>query len=129
VTERVLKKNCLALESRAARLKEVLPMCEQVMRLRIGFSELVAFHPAVMKRADFENISTESAAYRVMEEIESYSKLGGMKEQLVKVGNQLFITNEILGRRKAYGVTDDEILNFHELLNSTRNQRVGQLTR
>jgi hypothetical protein len=99
------------------------------MRLRIGFSELVAFHPAVMKRADFENISTESAAYRVMEEIESYSKLGGMKEQLVKVGNQLFITNEILGRRKAYGVTDDEILNFHELLNSTRNQRVGQLTR
>lgn len=74
-TERVLKKNCTTLELRAARFREVLPMCEQVMRLRIGFSELVAFHTAVIKRADSGNIPTESAAYRVMEEIESYKEL------------------------------------------------------
>jgi DNA repair exonuclease SbcCD ATPase subunit len=36
-TERILNKNCTTLESRAARFREVLPMCEQVMRLGIGF--------------------------------------------------------------------------------------------
>lgn len=41
-TERILNKNC-TLESRNVRLKEILPMCEQVMKLGIGFSELVAF--------------------------------------------------------------------------------------
>jgi hypothetical protein len=41
----------------------------------------------------------ESAAYRVMEDIENYNKLGGMKEQLIKLGDHLFIMNEILGRR------------------------------
>jgi hypothetical protein len=61
-TERILNKNCTTLESRATRLKEVLPTGEQVTRLGIGFSELVAFHIAVIKRADFENIPTESVA-------------------------------------------------------------------
>ena len=49
-----------------------------------------------------------------------------MKEQLIKVSNQLFLLNEILLRKnaainammklQAYGVTNNEILNFHEFM-------------
>lgn len=94
-TERMLRKNCAMLESRATRFREVLPMCEQVKRLGIGFSELVAFHTAVIKRADFENIPTESPEYRVMEEIESYERVGGLKNEISKLVMQKYTVDQI----------------------------------
>jgi hypothetical protein len=121
-TERRLKVNYEILKSRTTRYKEIIPLCEQLLLLGIGFSELAAFHAAVMKRSGTENLPMSTAAYHVVEDIENYIKLYGMKEQLIKVGNQLFLVNEILGRKnnainammklQAYGVTDDEILTF-----------------
>jgi hypothetical protein len=137
--EKQLKNSCKMLETHATLYKEIIPLCEQLLPLGIGFAELAAFHAAVTKRSDVENLPMSTAAYRVMEDIENYIKLSGMKEQLIKVGNQLFLMNEILGRKntainslmklQAYGVTDNEILNFHEFLNSARERRVVQLTR
>jgi hypothetical protein len=49
------------IESRMARCKEVLPMCEQIVRLRIGIGELLAFHTAVSEKAEMNNLSMESA--------------------------------------------------------------------
>jgi hypothetical protein len=46
-TERALKDNCKMLEQRAIKCQEVLPFAEQIIRLRIGVGELLAFHTAI----------------------------------------------------------------------------------
>jgi hypothetical protein len=47
----------------------VLPLAEQIMWLKIGIGELLAFHSAVFEKADVERIPSDSAAYKVMEDI------------------------------------------------------------
>ena len=129
-TERKLIHRCKVLESQVARYREVLPLCERVMRARIGFPELLALHDAVTKKAGLENLSIGTAAYRVMEEIENYNRLGGLKKQLNNISMQIFMMNQILARQnhainvlmnlQAFGITEKEILNVHEFLNSAR---------
>jgi hypothetical protein len=60
------------------RYKDVLLLCEQIVGLRIGIGELLAFDTAVWDKTEMHNLSRESAAYRVIEDIHS---LGGMKKQ------------------------------------------------
>src|SRR5438874_1251447 len=50
--EKVLQNNCKLLEERVARCREVLPLCEQIVRFRIGIGELLAFHTAVCEKAE-----------------------------------------------------------------------------
>ena len=113
-----------------ARCREVLPSCEQVVRLGIGVPELLALHNAVLKKADNENLAIGTAAYRVMEDIDDYNKLGDMKKQLYDVAMQIQMTNQISARQnkaimallrlQAGGVRDDEIVKVYEFLNRAR---------
>src|SRR5438128_3936464 len=110
-----------------ARCREVLPLCEQIVRFRIGIYELLAFHTAVSEKAEMYNLSKESAAYRVIEEIRDYNNLGGMKKQQSDVAMQIYALNQFSARQnnaimalmrlQAYGITDDEILNMYDILN------------
>jgi hypothetical protein len=42
------------LEERLLKVKDVLPLAEQIMRLKVGIGELFAFHSAVYEKADME---------------------------------------------------------------------------
>jgi hypothetical protein len=42
---------------------------EQIMRLKVGIGELLAFHSAVYEKADMERIPSDSTAYKVVEDI------------------------------------------------------------
>jgi hypothetical protein len=94
----------------------------------------VAFHTAVIKRADFENIPEEGAAYRVMEEIESYERVGGLKNEISNLVMQKYTIDQIGAQRnkaitslvklQSFGVTDEEIFNIHEFLNGARLENV-----
>ena len=68
-----------ALEARLTRVKDALPLAEQITRLNIGVGELLAFHCAVYEKADMEKISLDTAAYKIVEDIRNYSQLGGLK--------------------------------------------------
>jgi len=46
-------------ESCAVRYKQLLRLCGQIVRFGIGIGELLAFHAAVMKKVDMENISND----------------------------------------------------------------------
>jgi hypothetical protein len=50
VVEKGLKNNCKKIEERITRCREVLPICEQIVRLRIGLGELLAFHTDASRR-------------------------------------------------------------------------------
>jgi hypothetical protein len=120
--ERQLKNNCKMIESRMARCKEVLPMCEQIVRLRIGIGELLAFHTAVCEKAEMHKLSMESAAYRVIEDIQYYNRLGGMKKELSDITTKVFVMNQLSARQsnavmalvklQGHGVTEDQILSL-----------------
>jgi CRISPR/Cas system CMR-associated protein Cmr5 small subunit len=130
-TEKGLEDNCKMLEERVARCESVLPLAEQISRLRIGIGELLAFHTSVSETAEMNNLSMESAAYRVIEDIQYYNKLGGIKKQLSDLNTKLFVMNQFLaGQNKAVmalfklqsqGVTENQILYLHNFFQKNSN--------
>jgi len=130
-TEKGLEDNCKMLEERVARCQSVLPLAEQISRLPIGIGELLAFHTAVSETAEMNNLSMESAAYRVIEDIQYYNKLGGIKKQLSDVSTKVFVMNQFLARQnkavvalfnlQSHGVTENQILYFHNILQKNSN--------
>jgi uncharacterized protein (UPF0335 family) len=121
-TERQLNTSRKDLQARLDRYKEVLPMCERIVGLRIGIGELIAFDTAVCEKAEMYNLSRDSAAYRVIEDTRDYDKLGGMKKKLNDISMQIFMMNQFLGRQiyavnalmklQFYGITEDQILSL-----------------
>jgi hypothetical protein len=130
-TEKGLEDNCKMLEERVARCRGVLPLAEQISRLPIGIGELLAFHTAVSDLAEMNNLSMESAAYRVIEDIQFYNKLGGIKKQLSDVSTKVLVMNQFLGRQnkavmslfnlQSYGVTENQILYLYNILQKNSN--------
>ena len=55
------KGNAQQLEDRIMDCKDVLPLAEQITRLKTGISELLAFHSAVYEKADMERIPLDTA--------------------------------------------------------------------
>jgi hypothetical protein len=109
------------------RYRDLLPLCEELVSFGIGFPELLAFHSAVLKKADTENLRMDTAAYRVVEEIEDYTMIIGMKNEISRLAMQKYaISQTVTPREKAisslfrlqcYGITDEEIVNVHDFLN------------
>jgi hypothetical protein len=108
------------------RYKEVLPMCEQVMRLGIGFPGLLALDTAVVNKVARDKLPREAAAYRVMEDIENYNKIGGLKNEISKMVMQQYTFGQIMAPREkaittlmrlqSLGITDGEIINVNKFL-------------
>jgi hypothetical protein len=55
---------------------------------------------AVDEKADMERSSRGAAAYRVIEEIRYYSQLGGLKKELERLQQQIFMPNMIMATRQ-----------------------------
>ena len=128
------------LEAQLDRYKDVLPLCEQILRAGIGFPELLAYHSTVVNKAAMDKLPREAAAYRVMEDIENYDKIGGLKNEISKMAMQQYTIGQIMApREKAIaallrlqilGVTDEEILNIYEWLNQdTRKTPYQQIAK
>src|SRR5689334_17223839 len=119
--ERQLNNSRKDLQARLDRYEDVLPLCEQIVRLRICIEELLAFHTAVCEKAEMHNIPRESAAYSVIEDIRDYNRWGRMKKQLNDISMQIFMMNQFSGRQnnaimalfklQIHGFSEDQILN------------------
>ena len=107
-------------------MKDVLPLAEQITQLKMGIGELLAFHSAVYEKADMERIPLDTAAYKIVEDIQHYSQLGGLKKEQERLQQQIFMSNMIMTTRQqafvslmrlhALGVTDMEIKNMARLM-------------
>jgi hypothetical protein len=136
-TERILKNSCKVLESYASRYKEIIPLCGQIKRLGIGFSELAAFHVAVMKKSDVEKIPYGNAAFALMDGIDTSNKLLDARKQLNDIWMQVQMLNLFSARQndaltalrklQSYGVTLEEILNIYGILNSARPENARRI--
>jgi transposase-like protein len=126
-------------EDRIKKCKDVLPLAEQIMRFNVGIGELLAFHSAVYEKVDMERIPPDTAAYKVVEDIRDYSQLGGLKKEINRLQQQIFMYNAFMANKQAalmslmrlqcMGINEDRILNMeHFLQQYDRQQRVRQPT-
>jgi hypothetical protein len=113
-------------EARFATVKDVLPLAEQITQLKMGICELLAFHSAVYEKADMERIPLDTVAYKIVEDIQHYSQLGGLKKEQDRPQQQIFMSNMIMTTRQqalvslmrlqALGVSDMEIKNVARVM-------------
>jgi hypothetical protein len=138
-SERILKKNCQILENRMSQYKEVLPHLLQIRSWGIGIDKLSTFSIAVNEKAQKYNLSISTAAYRVIEDIDDYIRIGGMKNEMSNLAMQRYAINQICAPRdkaitallklQALGITDDEILNVYEFVNRARVESAARIQR
>ena len=136
-SERILKNNCEIFENRISEYKQVLPHLQRIRAMGIGIDKLSTFSIAVNEKAQKYNLSISTAAYRVIEDIDDYNRLGGMKNEISNLAMQRYAINQISAPRgkaitsliklQNYGITDDEILNVYEFLNRARFESASQL--
>jgi hypothetical protein len=75
-------------------------------------------------------LSISAAAYRVIEGIDDYNIIGGMKNEISNLALQRYAINQISAPRdkaitallklQCYGISDEEVLNVYEYLNRAR---------
>ena len=106
------------------------------MRVGITFPELLAYHTEVADKAARDNLSREAAAYCIMQDIENYNKIGGLKNEISKMVMQQYTIGQIMAPREkaiaallrlqALGVKDEEIFNIYEWLNKIRESLINR---
>jgi hypothetical protein len=94
--------------------------------MRINTAGLLALDAAVHDTAEIYNISVYAAAFRLMNDIQDYNKIGGLKKQLDTLCAQLYTVKEVcsnlyqamvaLLKLKSYGITEHDILNLNNYL-------------
>ena len=118
-TERILKNNCQILENQMSEDRQVLPLLQRIRSMGIDIDKLQVFSVAVYEKAEKYNMSISAAAYRVIEDIENYNRIGGLNKEISRLAVQIFGMNEICAPRnkaitsllklQSYGISDQEI--------------------
>ena len=89
-TEKGLKNNCKILEERLCGYRQVLPLLQRICVYGIGIDKLLTFSIAVNEKAQKYNLSISAAAYRLIEDIEIYNRIGGMNKEIARLAVQIF---------------------------------------
>jgi hypothetical protein len=137
--ERQMKNNCEILENRMSEDRQVLPLLHRILSMGIGIDQLLPFSLAVNEKARTCNLPISAAAYRVIEDIENYNRIGGMNKEIARLAVQIFGMNEICAPRnkaitsllklQSYGISDQELLNVYEYLNRTQSESATTIQR
>jgi hypothetical protein len=98
------------LESRTARYKDILPLCEQIDSFEIGFPELVVFRSAAFRIAEMEKQLNDTI----------------MKIQMVNLVSARQSDAVIaLAKLQCYGITENQILNLCKTIEVNGHSMTG----
>ena len=119
-SEKQLRNNCEMLAKRVGRYKQILPLAEKIVAMKISMVELLVFDDAVSCTAEQYNLPIPAAAFQIINDINDYNKLGGLKKQLATLRAQVYAVKEVcshqyqamvaLVKLKSHGITEDQIL-------------------
>jgi hypothetical protein len=136
--EKDLRNNCEILAKRLDRYKQILPFAEKIVAMRINTAGLLALDDAVNNVAEMYNLPVYTAAFRVINDIKDYNKIGGLKKHLDTLCAQVYVVKEVsshqyqamvaLVKLKSYGITEDHILNLNNFIfeRNTMNNKLIQ---
>jgi hypothetical protein len=89
-SQKTLRNNCEIFAKRIDRYKQILPLAERIVAMRINTAGLLALDAAVYNTAELYNLPIYTAAFRVINDIKDYNKLGGLKKQLAALCMQVY---------------------------------------
>lgn len=94
--------------------------------MKIGVSELLALDAAVTETSEQYNLPIPAAAFKVIKDIKDYNKIGGLKKEVCRLAQQIFVVNGVCANQnksltalvtlRRYGITEDKILYLNSFL-------------
>ena len=88
------------LEKRMVEYRKVLPLLQRIQCMRIGVDKLLVFSVAVNEKAETYNMLISATVYRVIDDIENYNRIGGLKKEISRLAVQIYGMNRICATRK-----------------------------
>jgi hypothetical protein len=90
-----LKNHCGVLSEQVKKCNEVLPLAQKIRALNIDIQQLLVFESTVNQLAKQYNLPPYVAAWRLFNEIRQFDKIGGLKKEVSRLSQQVFVVNGI----------------------------------
>jgi hypothetical protein len=124
--EERLKRHCEVLSEQVKECNKVLPLAQKILALNIDIGALLAFDTAVNEIARQYDLPPSVAAFRLIRDIKDYNKMGGLKKEVSRLCQQIFVVNGICANQnkaitaminlQSRGITEDRILQLNNFL-------------
>jgi post-segregation antitoxin (ccd killing protein) len=126
-----LKHHCEVLSEQVKKCNNVLPLAQKIRAMNIDISELLAFDTAINEIARQYGLPPSVAAFRLIRDIKDYNKIGGLKKELSRLCQQIFVVNGICANQnkammaminlQSRGISQDRILQLNNFLENNGN--------
>jgi hypothetical protein len=123
-----LKNDCILLSKQLQEGMKVLPLAQKIVALNIDIKQILVFDTTVNQLATQYNLSPNIAALRLFNEIKDYDKIGGLKKEVSRLCQQIFVVNGLWANQnkalaaminlQSRGITEDRILQLNNLLDN-----------
>src|SRR5919202_5865712 len=90
-----LKHHCEILSEQVKKCNNVLPLAQKIRAMNIDIQQLLVFDATVKQIAKQYNLPPYVAALRLSNDIQDYNKIGGLKKELSRLSQQVFIVNGV----------------------------------
>jgi hypothetical protein len=90
-----LKHHCEILSRQVKECNNVLPLAQKIRAMNIDIKELLVFDTAVNQIAKQYGVPPYVAALRLFNDINDYNKIGGLKKEVSRLCQQIFVVNGI----------------------------------
>jgi hypothetical protein len=126
--EERLRNSVEALSKKEAKYKDVIPFTEEIVAFGIGIQELIGLDVGIKEAAKMYNSSFFNSTMKLIEDLKSYNKIGGLKRELQRLSLQKYALDQACSRQsqslinlakiKSYGISEEQIISLNTLLES-----------
>jgi hypothetical protein len=124
--EKGLENNCTILTKLLDEYKEIVPLAQKIRAMNIDIKELLLFDTAVQEISKQYNLPPSVAAFRLFNEIKDYNEIGGLKKEISRLCQQLFVVNGICTNQnkamramlnlQSRRITEEQIISLNNFL-------------
>jgi hypothetical protein len=121
-----LKNHCEVLSEQVKKCNNVLPLAQKIVALNIDIKQLLVFDNIVNQLAKQYSLPPYVAALRLFNDINDYNKIGGLKKEVSRLSQQVFVVNTICTNQnqammaminlQSRGITEDKVLQLNSFL-------------
>jgi hypothetical protein len=98
--------------------------------MNIDINQLLVFDATVKQLAKQYNLPPSVAAFRLFNDIREYNKIGGLKKEVSRLSQQVFVVNGVWANQnkammamlnlQSRGITEDKILQLNRFLENNK---------
>ena len=129
--EEKLKHHCEILSEQVKECNNVLPLAQKIRAMNIDIKELLVFDSTVNQLAKQYNLPPNIAAFRLFNDIKDHNKIGGLKKEVSRLCQQIFVVNGIWANQNQAiatvtklqnrGITEEQIISLSNVLQENQS--------